>query len=243
VWLCAIFWGLRWYRTIGMRTFFVAVLLLQQRDPYQVEREQLVRETMEKRGIRHSGVLRAMRAVPRHQFLPKSLWKEAYRDYPVAIGHGQTISQPYIVARMTELLAPSSQLRVLEIGTGSGYQAAVLSHVFKEVYTIEIVPALARSAETVLRGLNLKNVHVRLGDGYLGWPEQAPFDRILLTAAPPEVPQALIDQLAPGGRLVAPEGADPNSQYLVIIEKALNGKVTRRSADAVRFVPMVPARP
>jgi protein-L-isoaspartate(D-aspartate) O-methyltransferase len=141
---------------------------------------------------------------------------------------------------MSEMLKPSPNLRVLEIGTGSGYQAAVLSRLFREVYSIEIVPGLAKLAESNLRAAGVSNVHVRIGDGYDGWPEKAPFDRILLTAAPPEVPASLLDQLARGGRLVAPEGADVNAQYLVTIEKDSSGRLHRSSGDAVRFVPMVP---
>ena len=197
----------------------------------------MVREQIESRGIRNAEVLRAMRSVPRHRFVPPEAQASAYGDHPVPIGYGQTISQPYIVALMTELLEPSKQHRVLEIGTGSAYQAAVLSPLVGRLYTIEIVPELALSATALLASLGYKNVTVRSGDGYRGWPEHAPFDRIILTAAPPEIPQALIDQLKPGGRLVAPVGGQ--SQELVVLEKAKDGKVTRRSVAAVRFVPMV----
>jgi protein-L-isoaspartate(D-aspartate) O-methyltransferase len=161
----------------------------------------------------------------------------AYDDHPVPIGYEATISQPYIVALMTDLLAPRKTDRVLEIGTGSGYQAAVLSQLAQQVYTIEIVPELAKSAQRILSDLGYHNVTVRQGDGYKGWPEQAPFDGIMLTAAPPEVPQALIDQLANRGRLVAPVGLGWN-QELVLIEKDLNGRLRRRSAGGVVFVPM-----
>jgi protein-L-isoaspartate(D-aspartate) O-methyltransferase len=140
---------------------------------------------------------------------------------------------------MTEILAPAKDLRVLEIGTGSGYQAAVLSQLSKEVYTIEIVPELGATATALLRKLGYSNVTVRIGDGYKGWPEKAPFDRVILTAAPPEIPQELIDQLAPGGRMVAPVGTSVFEQELVVIEKALDGKITRRLLYGVRFVPMV----
>ncbi len=206
------------------------------------ERDRMVREQIEERGVRDPAVLAAMRAIPRELFMPLAVRGEAYRDHPVAIGYGQTISQPYIVAVMTEMLGCSRSDRALEIGTGSGYQAAVLSRIVKHVYSIEIVPELARSATATLASLGYSNVTVRTGDGYKGWPEQAPFTRVILTAAPPRIPQALIDQLAPGGRLVAPEGATPFEQQLVTIEKARDGRVTRRVGLAVRFVPMVPAR-
>jgi protein-L-isoaspartate(D-aspartate) O-methyltransferase len=166
----------------------------------------------------------------------------AYDDHPVPIGYEATISQPYIVALMTDLLAPRKTDRVLEIGTGSGYQAAVLSQLAQQVYTIEIVPELAKSAQRTLSDLGYRNVTVRQGDGYKGWPEQAPFAGIMVTAAPPEVPQALIDQLANGGRLVAPVGVGWN-QELVLIEKDANGRIRRRSAGGVVFVPMRPGGP
>jgi protein-L-isoaspartate(D-aspartate) O-methyltransferase len=186
-------------------------------------------------------VLDAMRETPRHLFIPERVRHLAYEDQPVPIGGGQTISQPYIVAYMTELLDPDPSAIVLEIGTGSGYQAAILARLVKHVYTIEIVPELARWARQTLAGY--KNISVRQGDGYKGWPEQAPFDRIILTAAPPEVPQALIDQLKPGGRLVAPEGRSAFDQELVLIEKGQDGAVKRRPVLPVRFVPMVPGKP
>jgi len=162
----------------------------------------------------------------------------AYEDYPVLIGYGQTISQPYIVAFMTELLDVRKEHRVLEIGTGSGYQAAILSQLAKEVYTVEIVPQLAMSAADTLKRLGYKNVLVREGDGYHGWPEKAPFDRIILTAAPPELPQIVVNQLKPGGRLLAPLGHAINQQ-ITLVEKAVDGKITTRSLLPVRFVPMV----
>ena len=161
----------------------------------------------------------------------------AYDDHPLPIGHGATISQPYIVALMTELLQAGKKDRVLEIGTGSGYQAAVLSQLVGHVYTIEIVPELARSAAGNLQRLGFKNVTVRTGNGFAGWPEEAPFDRIILTAAPLEIPQTLISQLAPGGRLVAPVGPALN-QELLVLTKDKNGNVNRRSVASVAFVPM-----
>jgi protein-L-isoaspartate(D-aspartate) O-methyltransferase len=203
------------------------------------ERERMVRAQMEARGVKDRRVLDAMRTIPRELFMPPGVRAQAYEDHPVPIGHGQTISQPYIVAFMTELLGVRPSDRVLEIGTGSGYQAAVLARMVRQVYSIEIVPELARSAAETLRRLGYGNVRVREGDGYRGWPEEAPFDRVILTAAPPEIPQTLIDQLARGGRLVAPEGATPFDQWLVVVDKGPDGRVTRREVLAVVFVPMV----
>jgi protein-L-isoaspartate(D-aspartate) O-methyltransferase len=180
-----------------------------------------------------------MRATLRHLFLPPELQSRAYEDRPLPIGYDATISQPYIVALMTELLEPAKLHRVLEIGTGSGYQAAVLAQLAGHVYTIEIVPALAQSAQQALRRLGYSNVSVRQGDGYRGWPEEAPFDRVILTASPPEIPQTLIDQLARGGRLVAPVG-QLGGQELVLIEKKVDGTLRRRSVVPVAFVPMKP---
>lgn len=211
--------------------------LLVSADPYAAERERMVREQIESRGIRGAELLRVLRATPRHLFVPIASRPMAYDDHAVPIGYGATISQPYIVALMTDLLAPRKTDRVLEIGTGSGYQAAVLSQLVQQVYTIEIVPELAESAQRILSDLGYRNVIVRQGDGYRSWPEQAPFDGIMLTAAPPEVPRALIDQLAKGGRLVAPVGAGWD-QELVLIEKDANGRLRRRSAGGVVFVPM-----
>ncbi|HOK47119.1 MAG TPA: protein-L-isoaspartate(D-aspartate) O-methyltransferase [Bryobacteraceae bacterium] len=216
-----------------------APALVWAQDPYAGKREHMVRTQIEARGVRNPAVLDVMRRVPRHLFMPENVRALAYADQPVPVGYGQTISQPYIVAFMTELLAPERTHKVLEIGTGSGYQAAVLSPLVGHVYTIEIVPELARSAAATLKKLGYDNITVRLGDGYKGWPEQAPFDRIILTAAPPKVPQELIDQLKPGGRLVAPEGASVFGQELVVIEKAADGKTRKKSVLPVMFVPMV----
>ena len=211
--------------------------LLFSADPYAADRERMVREQIESRGIGGAELLRVLRATPRHLFVPIASRRMAYDDHPVPIGYAATISQLYIVALMTDLLAPRKTDRVLEIGTGSGYQAAVLSQLAQQVYTIEIVPELAKSAQGILSDLGYRNVTVRQGDGYKGWPEQAPFDGIMLTAAPPEVPQALIGQLANGGRLVAPVGLGWD-QELVLIEKDANGRLQRRSAGGVVFVPM-----
>ena len=182
-----------------------------------------------------------MRSVPRHRFVPEALRSEAYRDRPLPIGEGQTISQPYIVAYMAEAMRIAPDHRVLEIGTGSGYHAAVLSRLAREVYTIEIVPSLARAASALLKDLGYANVRVREGDGYAGWPEEAPFDRILVTAAPEQVPEPLIDQLAPGGRMVIPVGAQGQTQWMTIVEKRENG-VTRQQTIPVQFVPFTRKR-
>ena len=215
-------------------------LFLSATDPYQAERETMVRQQIEARGVRRAEVLAAMRAVPRHLFVPAGMEAQAYRDHPLPIGEGQTISQPYIVALMTELLDPQPEHRVLEIGTGSGYQAAVLGKLVKTVYSIEIVEPLGRQAAKRLPALGYQNVEVRIGNGYAGWPEQAPFDRIILTAAPPKVPQALIDQLKAGGKLVAPVGESAwRGQDLIVMEKSRGGKITTRSVLPVAFVPMV----
>jgi protein-L-isoaspartate(D-aspartate) O-methyltransferase len=204
-------------------------------------RQAMVEKQIQSRGVKDPAVLRSMKETPRHLFVPDALQSQAYSDSPLPIGYEQTISQPYIVAAMTEMLNAQPHHRVLEIGTGSGYQAAVLSPLVAHVYTIEIVPQLAVSSTALLRKLGYRNITVRQGDGYAGWPGQAPFDRIILTAAPPEIPQALIDQLKPGGRLVAPEGRE--YQEIVIIDKDAQGGTRRRSDIPVRFVPMVRPRP
>jgi protein-L-isoaspartate(D-aspartate) O-methyltransferase len=205
--------------------------------PAQLERarDRMVEQHLRARGIKDEAVLRAMARVPRERFVPPELRERAYEDNPLPIGHRQTISQPYIVAFMTEALATHAGAKVLEIGTGSGYQAAVLAAIVREVYTIEIVPELAAGAERTLKELKLTNVHVRTGDGYGGWPEQQPFDSIIVTAAPDHVPQPLIDQLAVGGRMVIPVGT--RNQELLVLEKTANG-VVRRSVLDVRFVPL-----
>ena len=214
-------------------------LLLWASDPYQAQRETMVREQIEARGVRRAEVLQAMRAVPRHLFVPADLQRQAYEDHPLPIGLGQTISQPYIVAVMTELLDVGRKHRVLEIGTGSGYQAAVLARLAQRVYTMEIVRLLGEEAARRLDTLGFKNVEVRIGNGYAGWPAQAPFDRIILTAAPPEIPKALIDQLKPGGKMVAPVGGTFLGQDLIVLEKSSSGRVSTRKVLPVAFVPMV----
>jgi protein-L-isoaspartate(D-aspartate) O-methyltransferase len=188
------------------------------------------------RGVRNAQVLRAMESVPRHEFVPRGSVNQAYDDHPLHIGHGQTISQPYIVALMSEALELKREDRVLEIGTGSGYQAAVLAELVDVVYSIEIVEELGREADERLSRLGYDNVKVRIGDGYKGWPEEAPFDAIIVTAAPENVPQALVEQLAEGGRMVLPVGV--GIQELLLIEK-IDGKAVERHITSVRFVPMV----
>jgi protein-L-isoaspartate(D-aspartate) O-methyltransferase len=197
----------------------------------------MVRDQIAARGVREPRVLDAMRRVPRHLFVPEALRAAAYEDSPLPIGHGQTISQPFIVAWMTEALQVTPQSRVLEIGTGSGYQAAVLSLVVADVYTIEIVAPLAESARHTLESLGYTNVHAMVGDGYAGWPEHAPFDAVIVTAAPDQVPQPLIDQLRVGGRLVVPVGGGAAQQMTVITRRA--DGVTREERMPVRFVPLV----
>lgn len=192
------------------------------------------------RGIKDERVLAAMRTVPRHEFVPEEFRFSAYDDRPLPIGYGQTISQPFIVAFMTEQLKPLPTDKVLEIGTGSGYQAAILSGLVNQVFTIEIVEPLAKRAEADLRRLNYTNVFVRAGDGYKGWPERAPFDTIIVTCAPDQVPKPLIEQLKEGGRMIIPVGPDGGVQELVLLEKH-GGEVKQKSVLPVRFVPMTRA--
>ncbi|MGH8662521.1 MAG: protein-L-isoaspartate(D-aspartate) O-methyltransferase [Burkholderiales bacterium] len=183
-------------------------------------------------------VMQAVARVPRHEFVPASERRNAYANRPLPIGMGQTISQPFIVALMTDLMEVLPGDRVLEIGTGSGYQAALLAELASTVYTIEIVEPLAREAAERLKRLGYGNVVTQSGDGYRGWPEHAPFDAIMVTAAPREVPQPLIDQLRPGGRLVVPVGGQAAGQSLLLVEKQPDGRITRRNILAVRFVPL-----
>jgi len=199
-------------------------------------RKRMVENQLQARDIRDPRVLEAMRRVPRHLFVPETLRPQAYADHPLPIGHGQTISQPYIVALMTQLARPTAKSRALEVGTGSGYQAAVLAEVCGQVYSIEIVEPLAKTARERLAELGYKNVTVRCGDGYQGWREHAPFDLIVATAAPEQVPQPLVEQLAKGGRLVIPIGRF--YQELLVLEKQADGSVRREAVTAVRFVPM-----
>ena len=198
-------------------------------------RSRMVTEQIAARGVADSAVLDAMRTVPRHLFVPPQYRAEAYQDYPLPIGENQTISQPFIVGSMTEALALSPDDTVLEVGTGSGYQAAVLAEIASEVYTIEIIESLGLRAESTMASLRYDNVHVKVGDGYQGWPEHAPFDAIIVTAAPDHVPQPLVDQLAMGGRMVIPVGE--LNQSLIVLTKTPEG-VVREERYGVRFVPM-----
>jgi protein-L-isoaspartate(D-aspartate) O-methyltransferase len=201
----------------------------------ETRRAQMVVTQIEARGVDQPCVLDAMRRVPRERFVPAPLENDAYRDGPLSIGRGQTISQPYIVALMTALIEPRKEMRVLEIGTGSGYQAAVLAECVADVFTIEIIPELGRQAAERLDGLSYTNVHPRVGDGYDGWPDEAPFDAIVVTAAPAQIPEPLLDQLAVGGRLVIPVGR--GSQDLVVVTRTEQG-LEQRVETPVRFVPM-----
>ncbi len=205
---------------------------------YDAARETMVRQQIVARGVREPRVIEAMRRTPRHLFVPPGERDRAYADSPVPIGEGQTISQPYIVALMTELVRPQSGDIALEVGTGSGYQAAVLSQLVKHVYTIELEATLGERAAAALREQKYDNVTVRIGDGYGGWPEHAPFDVIMVTAAPEQVPQPLIDQLKPGGRLIVPVGPRFTVQDLQLIEKDAAGKISSRTVSPVMFVPL-----
>lgn len=204
----------------------------------RAERERMVALQIEARGVRDPLVLAAMSKVPRHLFVPAPSRGAAYADRPLPIGWEQTISQPYVVALMTQALELAPGKRVLEVGTGSGYQAAVLAEITPDVYTIEIVPELGRSAAHTLTALGYDSVRARIGDGYDGWPEAAPFDAIVVTAAPGFVPPALVEQLAPNGRLVLPVRDAPGEQHLWLVSKDAQGAVSERELGGVRFVPM-----
>ena len=232
----------------------IAILLMttsaagaQPGDPYDIRRGGMVREVadMAAETLPYTGkarfderVMQAIGRVPRHEFVPEALRSQAYANRPLPIGHGQTISQPYIVALMTDLAGVREDSVVLEIGTGSGYQAAVLAELARHVYSIEIVEALGRAAERRLRRLGYDNVTVRIGNGYGGWPEQAPFDAILVTAAPEQLPPALLEQLKPGGKLIVPVGAQNAPQSLQVISRDAAGNVTARDVLPVGFVPL-----
>jgi protein-L-isoaspartate(D-aspartate) O-methyltransferase len=207
-----------------------------QTDPYKTQRENMVKSQIQNRGINNTLVLEAMRKVPRHLLVPENQKAKAYEDRPLPIGDGQTISQPYIVAHMTELIQPKKGMKVLEIGTGSGYQAAVLAEIVDQVFTIEIMESLGKRAKMDLEKLGYQNVFVKIGDGYQGWPSEAPFDAILVTAAAEVIPQPLIDQLKEGGRMVIPVGRQGAVQELMLIER-VKGKIKTTNLGAVRFVP------
>lgn len=218
--------------------YILAVLLLfsQQQEDYKQKRESMVKNQIERRGVNDQSVLKAMGTVRRHHFVPVNQMASAYEDHPLPIGYGQTISQPYIVAYMTWVIKPQANFKVLEIGSGSGYQAAVLAEIVKEVYTIEIVPQLADSASQRLKRLGYKNVQVKKADGYEGWKEHAPYDAIVVTAAAEYIPPPLLEQLKDGGKMVIPIGSPFMTQQLMLVEK--NGKKrTTQSLMPVVFVP------
>lgn len=228
------------YFIVGFLALMIGAMALNgtsaaQKGDYPALREEMVKKQIEARGIKNERLLAALRKVERHLFMPASVRPMAYVDSALPIENNQTISQPYIVAIMTERLDPQPTDKVLEIGAGSGYQAAILGELVQDVYTIEIVEPLGKKAEKLLQELGYKNVHVRIGDGYKGWPEHAPFDKIIVTAAPEKVPQPLIDQLKIGGRMVIPVGE--RNQELMLLTKDKNG-IKTEEIFAVRFVPM-----
>jgi len=208
-------------------------------DPWAARRQEMVKEQIVAREVRDEATLRAMRAVPRHRFVPPEMVELAYEDHPLPIGLGQSISQPYIVAYMTELVRPRPGMKVLEVGTGSGYQAAVLAEAGCTVFTMEIFGELATSAQERLKRLGYATVSVRHGDGHDGWPSAAPFDAIVVTAVGDHIPPALIDQLKPGGQMVLPVGSVYGAQHLILVEKGKDGAVRTRSLLPVAFVPML----
>ncbi len=216
--------------------FLWAIVALFQDDPWAKARNNMVADQIESRGISDPKTLNAMRAVPRHLFVPGNLQSQAYQDRPLPIGFGQTISQPYIVAYMTEIIKPKSDSRVLEVGSGSGYQAAVLAEIVEELYTVEIVPELAAQVKEKFLDLGYANVHSKTDDGYHGWEEHAPFDAIIVTAAAESIPAPLIKQLKVGGRMIIPVGSPFSVQNLILVEKQ-EAKTKTRSLMPVRFVP------
>jgi protein-L-isoaspartate(D-aspartate) O-methyltransferase len=244
--------GVRWLRRRSLTSFGMTYATLslsaaleagcvqaQTDEQWRAARERLVAEQLIPQGISDSATLAAMRAVPRHEFVPPDQRPYAYEDTPLPIGNDQTISQPAVVALMTELVRPRAGMRVLEVGTGSGYQAAVLAEMGARVWTIEIFRALAEEARRRLARLGYRGVTVRHGDGYAGWPEAAPFDAIVVTAGADSIPPALIEQLAPGGRLVMPVGDPFLDQELVLVEKDAGGRIASRRLLPVRFVPLL----
>ena len=208
-----------------------------QEQTFEMERNNMVEKQIVARGITDSATIRALRIVPRHLFIPEKIRERAYQDGPLPIGYRQTISQPYIVAYMTSLIKPEKGDKVLEIGTGSGYQAAVIAEIVDSVFTVEIVDELAKTASDKFEKLGYKNIWVKAGDGFYGWKEHAPYDKIIVTAAAEEIPPILIEQLDEGGLMIIPVGPEFSTQYLVLIKKKKNGKVTRQNVLPVRFVP------
>jgi len=241
------------FRFIKMKVslLFIGVLIIttpaDTSDLYRADRQQMVDtiiyEVAETAGytgrqVLSTKVIRALLSVPRHEFVPRLMRQQAYINSPLPIGHNQTISQPYIVAIMTELIDPQPNHKVLEIGTGSGYQAAILSRLVSQVYTIEIIAELANNAKNTLQRLEYDNVYVRAGDGYLGWPEQAPFDSIIVTAGG-DIPEQLLAQLKPDGTMIIPVGGYYETQYLTLITKDTKGQIFKRKILPVRFVPLI----
>jgi protein-L-isoaspartate(D-aspartate) O-methyltransferase len=223
-------------KVANLIVFFLWLLPVQQEQDFAKLREEMVKTQIEKRGVKDAATLTALRKTPRHLFVPNNVLDNAYDDRPLPIGYGQTISQPFIVAYMTEIVKPKPDHRVLEIGTGSGYQAAVLAEIVKEVYTIEIVDSLGSQARNRLSKLNYKNVTVKTGDGYYGWKDKSPFDAIVVTAAAEHIPPPLIEQLKEGGRMIIPIGSPFMVQQLMLVEKK-GGKTRTSSLMPVRFVP------
>lgn len=211
-------------------------MVFQKEDPYKSKRLNMVRTQIEARGIDNVKILTSMRKVPRHLFVPEEQQQYAYEDRPLPIGYSQTISQPYIVAYMTAEVRPGNDDTVLEIGTGSGYQAAVLSEIVDQVYSLEIIPGLGNEAKERLESLGYENVHVKVSDGYYGWKEKAPFDAIIVTAAAREIPPPIIEQLNEGGRMIIPVGPQYGAQVLILLEKK-HGKIKKRTLLPVAFVP------
>ncbi|MFP4212749.1 MAG: protein-L-isoaspartate(D-aspartate) O-methyltransferase [Desulfohalobiaceae bacterium] len=230
------------------KTFSAALIVLlgwslplqaQEEQQWQGQAREMVQEQLQARDIKDPDVLQAMQEVPRHKFVPRLYQELAYQDRALPIAEDQTISQPYIVALMTQLAEVEAQDKVLEIGTGSGYQAAVLAELAQEVHSVEIIPELAREAEETLQELGYENVRIKPGDGFQGWPEHAPFDAILVTCAPPEIPKPLLEQLAPGGRLVIPVGE--RWQELKLVRKTKDSEIRDQVVTSVKFVPMTGA--
>ncbi len=234
---------MRFSRAITLLLLLLPLLLPAARDEaaFAAAREKMIRDQILERGITDERILNAFRRVQRHLFVASSYQSRAYGDFPLPIEENQTISQPYIVAIMTSVIAPDFKKKVLEIGTGSGYQAAILAELVREVYTIEIIPALARKSKDLLQGMGYRNIRFRTGNGYLGWPEAAPFDGIIVTCAPDHIPAPLTEQLAVGGRMVIPISYSTTVQDLLLVEKLPGGKLKKTNLIPVLFVPMIRA--